>query len=240
MKKIGCISLLLVLLGACAGSPLKTGVTAEENKFEMASVREGMKEEKVIGLMGYPYKQEKREALGKSYDVLYYITTPVYLAQSQLIDENFTPFVFRNGHLLGWGWDYYEHIFERKKVRHETKYSDDKDEWPSNKHVIIPPPPKKLGKEAIEVNIPADKGEKDISDKKALETVDTQPADLPSTKEIENRLDKLVPKVKESSKENEVTPSSAPLEEDQIEDGEKPPACDGNDNGAKEGYNIWD
>lgn len=138
------IAISLTLTG-CFKTPLKTGAISEQNRISLYSLEIGMTTEQVLDVMGYPYKTEERMYNAELYEIWYYITEPTYLGQSELITRNFTPLVFEAGNLIGWGRNFYKYQFDiedekgKRKAEKDQKYTDDKEEWPSNQHTIIEP-----------------------------------------------------------------------------------------------------
>lgn len=127
---------MFVLLCGCAGSPLQTGVQAERNRMQMGDVKIGMNFNQVRRIMGSPHKREKRTINGKEYEVWYYITKEVLLFQSRYLNSNFTPFIFLDDNLQGWGWKLFNSIFEEEPTRYMKDYpsgSYEKDQKPFEK-----------------------------------------------------------------------------------------------------------
>lgn len=157
-KKIGkTMKYLLIILtglwiqgGYCAsGSPIGTGIEAEKNRIDLAQIHEGMDHCEVLKILGYPFKKERHKIDNQVYEIWFYLTKPVELGQTKLIDQNFTPLIFQNGILLGSGKLYYRHILDidhgREKYEEGKKqtYTNDKDEWPQEgTHTILTPPKK--------------------------------------------------------------------------------------------------
>lgn len=141
---LGFLFFSLLLFVGCAGSPLATGAKAEENTFNMAYIRIGMSEDQVYNVMGRPYDIETYEMDEEYFEVWFYVTRRVDLGQTRLVPGNFTPLVFQDGFLVGWGKNYYNHLLDienaREKRREDLRqrYTDDDDEWPPHTHQIIP------------------------------------------------------------------------------------------------------
>jgi len=104
--------LFAVVLAGCAGSPLQTGVEAEQNRMQIGDVKMGMSQSMVRRIMGPAYKREIRMIDGREYEVWYYLTKGTLLYQTRYLDRNFTPFIFSDNVLVGWGWKYFNHLFE--------------------------------------------------------------------------------------------------------------------------------
>lgn len=145
MKKLFLIIFFAFALTSCYRSFIKTGAISEQNRINMGSLEIGMSQDQVLDIMGHPYKTEERQVDNKIYDVWYYITEPTILGQTQLVTKNFTPVVFESGVLKGWGRNFYKFIFNvnnekwKRAVEKKQKYTNDKEEWPRNEHLLISP-----------------------------------------------------------------------------------------------------
>ena len=143
------IFLFVIILLGCSGSPTRTAYQAEKNRMDMMDLKKNMPMERVRYLMGYPKKVEKRCADGKQYEVWYFVTKGVYLDQSRYIDDNFTPFIFYKSYLIGWGWHFYNHLFDINNARYkakrnaEGKYIEQDSHWPDYNHKMLHPKEKK-------------------------------------------------------------------------------------------------
>jgi len=145
MKRLFIFLSIIILLNGCFKAPIKTGAVSEENRVNLSSLAIGMSPDQVLEVMGYPYSTQEKLYNNKVYEVWYYITEPTLLGQSKLITRNFTPLVFENGHLKGWGNNFYKYTFdiegEKSKAEEDKRqqYTDDKQEWPSSEHRTIEP-----------------------------------------------------------------------------------------------------
>ena len=139
-------SILLVTL--CSNSTIKMGAKADENTIKIANMKRGMSERQVLTCMGCPDKTETKIQNDQVYVVWYYLTKGTLLGQRRLGPRNLTPFIFKDGVLIGWGREFYKYHFNVDKERHKRaeqyrqRYTDNKDEWPPNEHKIILPPGK--------------------------------------------------------------------------------------------------
>lgn len=120
----------------CAGSLITSSCNAEKNRINMLNVKQGMTQNDVVNIMGRPYKVTKKSFQNKQYEIWYYLTKGAYLAQSEYIDENFTPFVFYLGYLKGIGDKDYNLIFnidnaQQKKEEAEKREEKYKKTWPN-------------------------------------------------------------------------------------------------------------
>lgn len=75
----------------------------------------GMNEAEVLKIMHHPYSQETHTIQCDTYDVWFYVTRTTALGQSRMVPLNLTPLTFKNGRLIGWGYDHYHHIFHLHK-----------------------------------------------------------------------------------------------------------------------------
>ncbi|NGX62671.1 MAG: hypothetical protein KR126chlam6_00069 [Candidatus Anoxychlamydiales bacterium] len=145
MKRLFIFLSIIILLNGCFKAPIKTGAISEENRINLSSLAIGMSPDQVLEVMGYPYNTQEKLYDNKVYEIWYYITEPALLGQSKLITRNFTPLVFENGHLKGWGNNFYKYTFdiegEKSKDAEDKRqqYTDDKHEWPTSEHRTIEP-----------------------------------------------------------------------------------------------------
>lgn len=137
--------LLILFLTGCSNSPLQIGAMAEKNLIKTRLLKKGMTTKEVLKILDYPNKIKVKEKEGKKYLIWYYLTKGIGMSQTEFIDENFTPLVFKENILIGVGKRFYKNFFDvcatKEKIKYEkkSKYTDDKEEWPSNKHKIIDP-----------------------------------------------------------------------------------------------------
>jgi hypothetical protein len=115
MNKLICLLLACsVFLAGCAGSPIQTGWRASENKKAMVNVRPDMSIDEVSRIMGSPDKTELYRAKTNEAILVYlYITEPRYIYTRRWNESNYTPFVFINERLQGWGWPNLEATAQR-------------------------------------------------------------------------------------------------------------------------------
>lgn len=137
---------VLCMLCSCSRSPIATGVIAEENKYNMAFLKVGMSKSKVYQTMGCPRARESHEIDSTTYEIWFYLTRRYGLGQTRLLPQNLTPLIFKEGHLLGWGKEYYNYLLnienerEKRKEQRRQGYTDDEDEWPLDEHRQVPEP----------------------------------------------------------------------------------------------------
>ncbi len=113
MKRI--ISFIVLMLFIITNNPIYSRSYVPRRSLTSSSqVVVGMKYDRVIQLLGQPYKKEKIVKNNIEYDVQYFPRgNSVY--KTRHIDKNFTPLVFYQGELKGWGWTYFNAFFEVKK-----------------------------------------------------------------------------------------------------------------------------
>jgi outer membrane protein assembly factor BamE (lipoprotein component of BamABCDE complex) len=142
MRILFCLA-FIGLIG-CGGSPLATGQLAEKNKIYLMKLKADMTKAEVRRVMGNPYKIEIKTIDNSKYEIWYYVTAGTFLGQYEYLDKNFTPIIFKNEKVLGWGRYYYDYIMDINNARQKTleemrqKYTDDPDEWPADDHRMIP------------------------------------------------------------------------------------------------------
>ena len=107
MKNLLIILLCIGLVG-CVGSPMRTSFLAGRHTKAMIKLQPDMTPEEVIKLMGNPDKTEMYRGKGGEPILVYlYITTPRDAFTRQWSEANYTPLVFENNKLAGWGWNYF-------------------------------------------------------------------------------------------------------------------------------------
>jgi hypothetical protein len=93
------------LLSGCAGSPVRTGWRASENRQAMVRVRPDMTVDEVSEIMGLPDKTELYRGRSDEAILVYlYITEGKDIYTRRWNESNYTPFVFVNDRLHAWGW----------------------------------------------------------------------------------------------------------------------------------------
>ncbi len=107
---------LLLLSGCMANNGLGTMSQSQDNVWNLSRLSVGMEESQVLEVMNYPYSKKTVEYEGGVYQVWFYVTRPVGLAQSRLVKQNLTPLMFENGMLLGWGNEFYQHLMRKKEM----------------------------------------------------------------------------------------------------------------------------
>ncbi|MBW8015071.1 MAG: DUF3192 domain-containing protein [Planctomycetes bacterium] len=106
MKKKIVLMAMLALLVGCQGSPIQTGWEAGGNRKAMLGLSIGQSKADVVEVMGQPRKTEAYSRDGTNIEFWLYLTEGVGINR-KMTDEHFTPLVFENGKLAGWGRNYY-------------------------------------------------------------------------------------------------------------------------------------
>ena len=97
---------MCALLAACAGSPAQTGMRASENKRNMIALKPDMTTAQVSKLMGQPDKTELYRGKNNEAVLTYLYITEGKDMESRIWNEtNYTPLIFIDDRLNGWGWN---------------------------------------------------------------------------------------------------------------------------------------
>ena len=111
MKTFGQIvtlSFIAICCISCAGSPARTGWVASSNKAAMVNVKPDQTPEDVITIMGQPEKTELYRGNNDEPILVYlYITEGKDAYTRKWSEANYTPFVFVENKLRGWGWSFF-------------------------------------------------------------------------------------------------------------------------------------
>jgi len=110
-----CFVAVAIALVGCAESPAKPEVRAYENKKNMAALKPDMTTEQVTRLLGPPDKIVMQRGKNTEAVVTYlYLTTYIETYTTRGWDrDNYTPFIFVNDRLSGWGWHHLDSAAER-------------------------------------------------------------------------------------------------------------------------------
>jgi len=112
---------LTLLFASCqANDSLYTGSLSEKNVDNMARLSIGMDEFEVLQVMRRPYSQETVNIGADSYELWYYVTKVTGLGQSRMVAQNLTPLAFKNGVLIGWGYDYYRWLMKKEAAEQDA------------------------------------------------------------------------------------------------------------------------
>lgn len=112
-----CLVAVAVSLASCADSPSNPGIRAYENNKKLVDLKPDSTTEEVTTLMGSPDKIETYR--GKNNEAIlsyWYITKGLdeYTSRGWSKD-NFTPFIFVDDRLSGWGWNQLDTVAQRYK-----------------------------------------------------------------------------------------------------------------------------
>lgn len=100
-----CLVILALSIAGCAGSPAQTGWRASENKQNMIGLKPDMTTDQVVKLMGPPDKTEMYRGKNNDSILTYlYITEGMDTYSRRWNETNYTPLIFVNDRLSGWGW----------------------------------------------------------------------------------------------------------------------------------------
>jgi len=100
MKRILLFFVIFLLAGCCYGK------TAKKNNELMLTLDPGQTKQEVLKVMGNPSKNERYSSDSKEVEVWFYRTSS-FFSGGWDPDDYFTPLVFENGKLSGWGRDFY-------------------------------------------------------------------------------------------------------------------------------------
>jgi outer membrane protein assembly factor BamE (lipoprotein component of BamABCDE complex) len=112
MKRLMFLLVILLSLSGCGLVTLTTtSIEASVNRNDLPKLEIGMSSNQVKGIMGVPNKTEALSSLteGKKVLVWFYLTEGRGAFRS-LADWNYTPIVFENDVLTGWGYAHLDKI----------------------------------------------------------------------------------------------------------------------------------
>lgn len=112
-----CFVAIGVVLTGCSAHPFRIAWRADENKQTMVGLKPDMTIEQVTKLMGQPDKTEMYR--GKNNEVILtylYITKGVDPISGRMDESNYTPLIFINDLLNGWGWNQFNTITTRYEI----------------------------------------------------------------------------------------------------------------------------
>lgn len=133
MKKM--VLLCLALTGCAGNDGLYTLDASNKNVYRISSLAVGMSQTLVLQIMKQPYSHQSFERGESVYDIWFYITTPTVLGQTRMVPQNLTPLAFKDGILIGWGFNYYNHFKkQQEEVLNQTEGKPQKEnpEAPDN------------------------------------------------------------------------------------------------------------
>ncbi len=113
---------LFALAGCSVGNDsLYTGSVSEKNINNLARLDIGMNQAAVLQIMRKPYDSEVLQIGSDSYELWYYITSVTGLGQTRMVAQNLTPLAFKNGTLIGWGYDYYRWLMKQEGLERQAQ-----------------------------------------------------------------------------------------------------------------------
>jgi len=116
---------------------------AYKNVYHLAKICKGMNEREVISIMRKPYRYESFEICEDVYDVWFYVTQTTILDQTRMVPRNLTPLTFKNGILVGTGYDYYYYVTKESanqidEIQDEKQKTDRLEDIPIEKALESP------------------------------------------------------------------------------------------------------
>lgn len=116
------LSLIFLLLSGClSNNSLDTMSMAVNNISNLSRISVGMNETEVMQIMHKPYSRETIQYQDDTFEFWFYVTRPTGLDQGRLMQQNLTPLAFKNGVLIGWGFNYYNHLVRQEKIQGNQK-----------------------------------------------------------------------------------------------------------------------
>lgn len=119
------LTVVLMTVTSCVGPSYTMSKQAQANSRRLLSVEVGMPVDQVVEIMGEgtsyvsnPYRSQSRELLdGEIVLVLHFYTEFGGPSRALIPPECFTPMVFKDGHLMGWGRQFFEEYIEKHEIR---------------------------------------------------------------------------------------------------------------------------
>jgi hypothetical protein len=137
----------ILLLAGCAQVSLPDQFRAEENRLNWAQLTLGMSKQQVKDIMGPPAWVEKTLRGHDHYEAWFYLMNgEILMTEDKYPRKNYTPIIMRDGLLTGWGYPYYNVVFDvlqtRNKFRSEMGNQKDTTEptdWPEGHQNLLTP-----------------------------------------------------------------------------------------------------
>ncbi len=111
----------ICLAGCVASNALQYESMSETNLYHLAKVRKGMSERQVLQIMHKPYSYESFQVDDDIYDVWFYVTRSTGLDQTRMVPQNLTPLTFKNGTLVGTGYNWYYYAMKEQAMEAEAQ-----------------------------------------------------------------------------------------------------------------------
>lgn len=199
-----------IVLSACmANNALEYDSIAYDNIYHIAKLRKGMNEREVLFIMRQPYSYEAFELDGDVYDVWFYVTQTTVLGQSRMVPRNLSPLTFKNGILVGTGYDYYYYV-TRENAKKTQKEIAPK-QTGKKPAQGIPPPPAEPSKPSSKPEIENIEFEKALKSPQKPEEKPAQETPVPVKQPAATPAAQRGFKVPSFSKQIEITPSKKTL-----------------------------
>lgn len=107
MKKVIYLFIVSMLVSGCT-----YGMIAQRNSNKLLTLNLGQSKQEVLNSMGNPRRNEKYNINGKEIDIFFYRTS--WTSDGAETDDEFTPVVFENEKLIGWGRNFYDQTIKFK------------------------------------------------------------------------------------------------------------------------------
>lgn len=111
MYRLFLISTIL-LSGCMVSNSLEYLAVSDSNINRLSKIEKGMSQREVMAIMHKPFKFEIFTFGKDIYDVWFYVTRTTVMDQSRMVPQNLTPLTFKNGILVGKGYDYYNYLVQ--------------------------------------------------------------------------------------------------------------------------------
>lgn len=118
MVKIAITLLVVIFFVGCGGSTVKTQAKAEQNINSLLALDLGMTQDEVLIAMGKPKKKKTHQLGDRTVEAWFYLTEGLIINDTMMRDSDYTPVVFEDGKLAGWGRNFYNRILQYK---HKTE-----------------------------------------------------------------------------------------------------------------------
>ena len=115
MKKILFIAIIFVV--GCQGSPFQMQWEAESNRNSIVKLSPGQTKDNVLKTMGRPRKTELYPSEEENLELWFYLTEAATGYGRGVVETNYTPLVFENNKLIGWGNSYLDENIKKYELR---------------------------------------------------------------------------------------------------------------------------
>lgn len=114
MKAYWLLPLSISISSCMVSNGLQYEAMSETNQYHIVKLRNGMSEKQVLRIMHKPYSYESFQVEDDIYDVWFYVTRPTGLDQTRMVAQNLTPLTFKNGILVGTGYNWYYYAMKEQ------------------------------------------------------------------------------------------------------------------------------